>query len=285
MDWQTAEAGFLRGLNDATAYQYEQAIRMFKAWYQHRHGQSPSLGNVSTVTLKEWRDWMIETKGYVASTINVRLCGLVGLCRYAGRSVEAHYMTSSPMPVEALSDLELKAIFEAIEDRDYLKPWLRQRNMAIVSVMARAGLRLSEVAGLDLRDVALNGRGGWLSIRAGKGLKDRRVPVSRLLRDDVGRYLAVRPGGRGDALFVSCWPSGGGIGTRIIGRMVSIAADAAGLDDCSPHVLRHTFATRFLRDGGDLRILQMIMGHRSLQTTARYLHPTADDIARAVRRL
>ena len=111
-------------------------------------------------------------------------------------------------------------------------------------------------------------------IRLGKGLKKRRVPLSLQTRKDLSVYLEVRPRSVTEALFLS--KTGRRMGSRDVERMVKTAGQQVGINKrVTPHVCRHTFATRFLRKGGDLATLQAILGHRSLETTSRYLHPDA----------
>ena len=148
------------------------------------------------------------------------------------------------------------------------------RNSAMVAMMARAGLRVSEVVALDVGDVALNERSGWATIRQGKGLKEREVPLSLQARRALSDYLEARPEAKILALFVS--KSKVRLSERAIQGMVKGAALRAGIEtDVTPHTLRHTFATRFLRRGGDLATLRDILGHTNLSTTSRYVHSDA----------
>jgi len=145
-------------------------------------------------------------------------------------------------------------------------------------------LRIGEVVGLDLEDVALNERSGWVTVRQGKGLKERRVPLSLQARKTLAGYLEVRPEAETPALFLT--KSCRRLGKRPVQRLVKSAAQRAGLQqDVTPHVLRHSFATRFLRKGGDLATLRDILGHANLATTSRYLHADATRMQEMVEEL
>ena len=158
--------------------------------------------------------------------------------------------------------------------------WLDKRNTALLSLLARAGLRVSEVCTLAVGDVTLNGRSGAALVRKGKGVKERQVALSKQARQALQIYLEVRPDWPTEQFFFS--RTGKRLDTRAVQRLVEKLARLAGIaHQVTPHTLRHTFATRFLRKGGDpsadfrtgLATLQMLMGHANLVTTARYLHP------------
>jgi site-specific recombinase XerD len=136
-----------------------------------------------------------------------------------------------------------------------------------------------------VEDVELNERSGWVLVRRGKGLKERHVPLSKEARKALGAYLEKRPWWTEEAaLFVT--RTGQRMDVRAVQRMVEAATQRAGIAKrVTPHVLRHTFATRFLRRGGDLATLQAILGHANLATTARYLHPDAARVQEMVESL
>jgi site-specific recombinase XerD len=153
------------------------------------------------------------------------------------------------------------------------------RDKAILELFFSTGLRVSELCSLD-RDVELNT--GEISIR-GKGGKIRVVFVSGAARDAVKKYL----GGRVDideALFIDHSPRAHSrmvkeesvrLTTRSVERVVEKYAIIAGISKkCSPHIIRHSFATDLLYNGADLRTVQMMLGHASISTTQIYTNVT-----------
>jgi integrase len=142
-------------------------------------------------------------------------------------------------------------------------------------LMARAGLRVSEVVAMHREDATL-------SERQGKGQKERAVPLGNLARQDLRAYLAVRPAFSEESLFVS--RNGQPLSERDVQRVVARAARQASIErPVTPHLLRHTFATRALRQGTiDLAILSALLGHENLTTTARYLHPDRAQVGQMV---
>lgn len=154
----------------------------------------------------------------------------------------------------------------------------------MIAVMGRAGLRVGEVVGLDVVDVTLRDRSGWVKVR-GKGRKERRAPLSNEARKVLEGYLAMRPESGDGALFISR-DEQSRMTSRSVQQMVSRAAQIAGLErQVTPHTLRHTFASRYLEAGGTLAELRDILGHANIATTNRYSHASARRMQEMVERL
>jgi site-specific recombinase XerD len=158
------------------------------------------------------------------------------------------------------------------------------RNRCIIQIQWETGLRISEVLDLRPRDVIIGER--KITVQRGKGCKTRVVywrtdELSMLLE----RWKKRRP--KSDFLFPTV-RSKDGKGQRIEPRQYRLQFDRYVTEASLPewvttHVLRHSFATGFLRNGGNVRTLQIILGHSSLATTERYLHVTDSDVAIAMR--
>lgn len=148
-----------------------------------------------------------------------------------------------------------------------------QRDVLMVLLMVDSGLRVSEVIGLNKTDVD----GNFVRV-VGKGTKERLVPIGQRTRDAIDEYLATRnDGGKCDALLLSqngqrLTISGVEIAIRKLGRKI-------GIEGLHPHMLRHTFANLFLCRNGDIRTLQLILGHADTRTTAMiYTEPSPKDL-------
>ena len=163
--------------------------------------------------------------------------------------------------------------------------WLDKRDVALVAIMARAGLRVSEVLALKVVDLELNARSGKVLVRHGKGSKEREVPLSAEARGALRAYLDVRPQSDLDLVFLSRTLAA--LNARDVQRLVADAARRAGIKTkVTPHILRHTFATRFLEQSpGDIRTLATLLGHANISTTARYTHPRAQRMQEMVENL
>jgi integrase/recombinase XerC len=148
------------------------------------------------------------------------------------------------------------------------------RDRAMLELLYAAGLRVSEIVSLDVRDLDLDERSALVR---GKGSRERVVVIGIPARKAVDRYLRqARPRlaqGPEVALFLN--RSGDRISQRAIQLMVRRYALAAGLDrSVYPHLLRHTFATHLLDGGAELRVVQTLLGHSSVNTTQIYTHVT-----------
>jgi integrase/recombinase XerC len=147
------------------------------------------------------------------------------------------------------------------------------RDRAALELLYATGMRVSELVGLNLDDIALSQK--LIRVR-GKGKKERLVPFGRTAEDFLRRYIGARGsihGGRvsSEAVFLNF--RGERLSARSIQRLVaSCLRRAAVRRRISPHSLRHSFASHLLSRGADLRVIQELLGHASLATTQKYTH-------------
>jgi integrase/recombinase XerC len=175
---------------------------------------------------------------------------------------------SLPRPLAEDDAARLLEIAEApVDDNAGKYGWLEARNVALLTLLYGAGLRISEALGLRRGDVPF---GTSLSI-LGKGRKERLVPVLPAVNAAAQAYLAACPLNVGPAspLFLS--RTGKPMGAREAQALMQNLRGALGLSEkATPHALRHSFATHLLAHGGDLRAVQELLGHVSLSTTQVY---------------
>lgn len=162
--------------------------------------------------------------------------------------------------------------------RDGKRHAVELRDAAMLELLYATGMRVGELTGLDVGDVAFSNRTAKVT---GKGDKQRVIPfgapaaraLERWLEDGRPRLANGRSGG---ALFLGA--RGGRIDQRIVRRTVHEYAHDAGVPDISPHALRHSAATHMLDGGADLREVQEMLGHSSLKTTQRYTHVSIEQL-------
>lgn len=161
--------------------------------------------------------------------------------------------------------------------------WHQVRNRAMLEMAYGAGLRVSELVGLDVGDVDLPQL--LVTVRDGKRGKWRTVPFGPPAAEAVVAWLESRRQVHGDgvpALFLN--HRGGRLTTRSAHRVVHASGLANGVARVHPHALRHSCATHLLQDGADLRSIQEQLGHSSLGSTQRYAHVALDQLLGAYNR-
>jgi len=176
---------------------------------------------------------------------------------------------------KAITIEQIEKLLSAPDERDVLG----RRDRAMLETLYSTGLRVSELIGLDLEDLALEEES--LHVR-GKGKKERIVPLGSHAIASINSYAEML---RADAKFAPLWGEdrktrplflnkhGGRLSSRSVRRKLDKYLKAAGLDPTiSPHTLRHSFATHLLDNGADLRSVQELLGHQSLSTTQVYTH-------------
>lgn len=168
--------------------------------------------------------------------------------------------------IDTLTDAEVRALLSCFNPRSLLQ----LRNLCICSLMLDSGLRRDEVATLSLPLLHV---GEGYAIVNGKGNKQRTVPLGLHTRKLLLRYLSRRPGcAATDRVFLKAdlTPVSGNTIRQLFDRLKV----RAGIPRLKAHLLRHTFATRYLENGGDVYSLQQILGHTSLEMVKRYVHST-----------
>jgi integrase/recombinase XerC len=157
------------------------------------------------------------------------------------------------------------------------------RDRAILETLYSSGLRVSELVGLNWRDV--DDEVGMVLVRSGKGNKDRMVPIGEPALDALKAWRRAMPKAWELDGPVITNLRGGRLTTRAVENVLAQRIVAAGLgSSITPHGLRHCFATHMLNAGADLRSIQEMLGHASLATTQRYTHVSVNHLKEVYRR-
>ena len=201
------------------------------------------------------------------------------------------HVLRTPRKREALPDvLDRRELARLLGATDWDGVWERQhrgkreRDRLLLALFAYAGLRRSELLGLDRDDVDLERR--LLRVRRAKGGRQRVVPIHPALVPLFVDYLALRSGDDEPALFVGV--QGRRLSQTIMTQTFLRYARAAGVTErkrVTPHTLRHVFASELLHAGANLRQIQELLGHKHLDSTQRYTRVTAHELRGAVKRL
>ncbi len=277
---------------------YQNDVAAFFAWLETQLGKPVLPVEVTPFDVQRYRD-ALENAGRQPAGVNRRLAALRGFFAWAIAAGHASInpvqsvkgVRQDPRTPKALTAQEVYRLQrEAAAQRqlaqaragDAVTPTLVDalRDEALLNLLLYTGLRVSECAALRVEDVVLSGKDPRVIVRSGKGRKYREVPLHKTARQALEAYLAVRPADRDNALFLG---QRGALGARGMQFRIAALAEAAGVEDVTPHVLRHTFATRLLREAGtDLVTVAALLGHASIATTQIYTQPSASDKAAAV---
>lgn len=238
------------------------------------------IDNIDQIT----RDTVISyesdliTRGYAPSSVERHISVLKGFHKFLIReNYTKHNPTDSvrlPKVPETLPDVLDIEQMDTLLSQPFESNARGQRDKAMLEVLYGCGLRVSELAGLDLGDLFLEE--GYLRVR-GKGGKERISPISGVAADVLHSYVEhTRPellksyAKPTSAVFLNA--RGGRLTRQSIHSLVAKAGLCLGIENLHPHTLRHSFATHMLEGGADLRVIQEILGHSSIATTQIYTH-------------
>jgi integrase/recombinase XerC len=274
-----------RNLSAHTCRAYLADLRQFAAFL----GGKARASSASTDQVREFLASLHAQRH--PATLGRKLASLRTFFRFAVRTGRAAEDPSAGIPApktpkrlpRPLAVDDCVALIERAPARDDPRAAERERrDRALVELLYGAGLRVSELSQLDVRDVDL-ARG---DVRVfGKGGSERVVPLPSEARRALAAYLDAREAGRGAALplFTALRARGGAwrrLGVRDVRRVLRGRARAVGLSDrVHPHRLRHSYATHLLDMGADLREIQELLGHASLATTEKYTAVSMDRLA------
>lgn len=280
---EQALADFLRHLGlekNASAYtvkSYREDLMQAMNFFRERAGSGLRPDQINTRLLRTFVAWLHE-QGYARTTISRRIAAVRSWCRFMCRQ---GMMDKNPADGLRGPKLDRKLphfLNRSDVDRLLAAPGeetgLALRDRAILETLYSAGLRVSELVGLELGDIDL--AEGVATVR-GKGKRERLALVGDEARKSIAQWLDARAallegiGRRSEAVFLN--KNGTRLSTRSVGRLLVKYLRKTGLDPrTTPHTLRHTFATHLLDAGADIRGVQELLGHKNLTTTQIYTH-------------
>ena len=264
-----------RSLSDNTIRAYVGDLESFAS-----HLKALGVEDFKTLNIAHLRSWLAnqQSKGASRTTLSRRATSIKLFSKWAHKNgllpndvganlatPKAHRVLPEILDVKS-ADLAMQSLETFAEESGELTAI---RNLAMVEMLYASGARVSELCGLNLKDIDYERS----TIRViGKGSKERVIPIGRPAIAALEKWLAVRPqlanDKSGDAVFL------GARGKRIDQRQVREVVYKT--IELGPHALRHSAATHLLEGGADLRTVQEILGHASLSTTQIYTHVSAE---------
>lgn len=275
------------GLAAKTVNAYRRQATAFVAWLQSHPAAHPDafvdqVGADAAVTA--WRREMLHRR-LSAASVNQALAALALLFQHGvGLRIDVkRARASKPGEPDALTRVQENALRRAADRRG-------PRDAAIIAMLLGTGARVEEATRLDLDDVPVTARTGTARL-IGKGDQTRTVPIPAPARERLTawlthrtEFLAARPT-LTDKVGAALWVGQRGrLTIDGITAVVLATGNAACIPGLRPHRLRHTYATRLRESGADVAQIQHLMGHVSVDTTARYFRAGATEIAEVVDR-
>ena len=270
-----------------TIKSYLSDIKLFHKWYQETYEvKKVDITVVKDIDLLSYRNYLQYEKRRKTATINQHvsaLRGFFGFLHSAGvirESVIANlkplskpYLRAPDVPKRA-QVLKLFRMVNTNNDRG-------KRDFAILQLFVQCGLRLSEVASIEIGDIHMSERKGVLRIAGGKGDQPREVSLNTTARHALKAYLGIKPNiPDTKKLFISQLRRP--LSRRSIYHLTKKYLEAAGMPDLSCHDLRHLFATNLYNRHKDILLVKEALGHKTLESTLRYSHKTEEEIALAM---
>ncbi|HXK20548.1 MAG TPA: tyrosine recombinase XerC [Polyangiaceae bacterium] len=271
-----------------TVLAYRRDLSGLLQFLRERLEREPRLSDVTRLSL---RSWLGSVAGALApASIARKLSSVRALYVFLGRTGEVRENPAALLQSPKLSRglplvLRPEAAAEVVESPRVAplgSDVEKLRDCVLLELLYGSGLRVSELAGLDLEAVNLRA----CEVRVlGKGSKERMVPMSGKALEALAAYLPRRAelhhqqSGFVDDKALLLTRRGQRLGVRRIQTLVQrYGALGAGRPDLHPHALRHSCATHLLEGGADLRVIQELLGHSSLATTQRYTHVSLDQL-------
>ena len=274
-------------------------VHLFAQWFEKQSQEPLTPIKLTNEAVRGYKQYLLE-QAAKPKTVNRRLAALA---TYAHWLDQAGYVKNSRNPVQGVKAVKetelapkwldkkqraalLRAVDKEVEDATRRYPRLRLmviRDAAIVRLILFTGLRVGEIVQLRLSDVTLDDRKGSVVVREGKGTKRREIPLNSRIRKALLDYLRVRPDVEGEDLFLGQRDEG--IQSKTIQRAILRFAGEAGIENVTPHVLRHLFAKALIDSGVTLEMVATLLGHSNLNTTRIYTTPGERDLEEAVKTL
>ena len=267
-----------RRYSPLTVRNYKHDVEQFLAWLDCDESRFDPR-SVTTEQIREWNIFRTEEGKLSAGSMNREVASLRAFFRWLHRTgaVEKDIFrmistlkTSRRLPAFVPESRMTTIVSECGPDSEDFQT---ERNSLIILMFYACGLRLAELVGIDRSDFSAD----YTSLRVrGKGDKQRMVPILEFLREKILHYLGLIERqniciSSEKALFLT--HKGKRISRSVVYRTVQEELTRAGVQGKkSPHVLRHTFATHLLNGGADMREIQELLGHASLQATQVYTH-------------
>ena len=257
------------GLATTTVTSYLGDLRVFSEWFYQTNGQQLTPAVLTMTDLREYRAWLVTVQRAAPATINRHLAAIRAYAKCNGHPMEIKGVTEQQQAPHWLDRREANALTRELERAIFAARTEKGkaeaiRNANIIVLLLHTGLRISELCNLQPADIELTERKGSVVVQAGKGMKNRTIPLNQAARRAI------------EILEIPIT-----IKARTIQRILEEAGRRANVE-VTPHRLRHTFAKSLIDAGRPLTEVAALLGHSSLDTTRLYTIPGQQDLVKAV---
>jgi site-specific recombinase XerD len=286
--WENVLAAFENDLyrrdrSEKTVATYRSCLQNFALFYLHElEKPGPYIARLEENDFEAFIDHIQYNRRLSAASVNLYIAALRAFSsfillkrwhrRLLSRDLKRHRIDTHRPPA-CLSRPEVRRMIAAVDEKSRNAP----RNMALLQLMLQCGLRVGEVVRLSRDDVTLHKTVGSVRVRSAKPEHERTIPLNAAARRALQGHLDARgPGDGSDPLFTSERGRRMSVGT--VQYLVKKYLCFAGREDLSANDLRNYFAMEFYKRSGKLTATQKVLGHRTINATARYARTTDRDI-------
>ena len=262
-----------------TLLSYQNDLEQFFAYLASQF-DAPSLGNITAMFIRSWLAEMKE-EGISSKTINRKISSLKSFFKY---EIKTGVLTETPMTTVVAPKIskrlpvfveqkDMATLFEYVQFSD---DWKGRTERLVLLLFYNTGMRLSEL--INLKESQLDIANSQVKV-LGKGNKERIIPISKELSEDLQKYISEKPMRKEGVLVVFITQNGKPLQSRSVYNFVKQHLTAVTtIQKKSPHILRHSFATHLMNNGADLNAVKELLGHSSLAATQVYTHNTIEKL-------
>lgn len=279
------------GKDEKTIISYRTTLNQFIKWFEGTNGYTKAE-KVTPMDIKDFKQYMTTILERKPATVNKALVTLKGFFDWTADNGFTNFnparkvklVEKQKMAPKWLEHNEQNKLVRGIENEK--NDFKRSRDLAIVQMMVQAGLRVEEVANLELKDIEVNCRSGNVIVRHGKRDKYREVPLNKDAREAIKDYMKVRENHKyNDSPFLFISERSQQMTVRAIQHLIERYGESAKLEVLTAHMLRHTFCHNLITAGEGIEKVAMLAGHSSLESTRIYTVPGKNELQAAVEKI
>ncbi|MCL6612538.1 MAG: tyrosine-type recombinase/integrase [Peptococcaceae bacterium] len=279
------------GKDEKTIISYRTTLNQFAKWFEETNGYTDAE-KVTPMDIKDFKQYMVTILERKPATVNKALVTLKGFFDWTAENGFTNFnparkvklVEKQKMAPKWLERTEQNKLLREIEKEK--NEFKRARNLAIAQIMIQAGLRVEEVANLELKDIEVNCRSGNVIVRHGKRDKYREVPLNKDAREAIKDYLKLRENHKyKDSQYLFISERSPQITVRAIQHLIERHGESAKIDGLTAHILRHTFCHNLIVAGEGIEKVAILAGHSSLESTRIYTVPGKNELQAAVEKI